>query len=198
VSLSDRINALEPRERTLLLGFGAVVAAMVLFLGPIVLHAQVSEARDENQAIRDFLERLDENRAKVEQKRAEREALLSRYAQKLPVLATLVEDAAKQHGVELAESQNRPEVPHGKRYVERSVSARMRKVGMLGLARMLEKLAKSPHPITISRLSIKPRGGEPDSYDVELVVSGYERKNDPAPKPEAPTDEAPTEEGEAP
>lgn len=182
MSFSDRLSTLEPRERTLLLGFAVVLAAGIALLGPILLLQRASEARDENQAIRDFLERLDENRGKLEQRRAERDALLARYAQKLPVLATIVEDAAKQNGVELAESQNRPEVPIGKRYVERSVSVRIRKVGLLGLARTMEKVAKSPHPVTISRLNIKPRGGEPDSYDVELVVSGYERKNEAPPK----------------
>lgn len=197
MSLSDRLSTLEPRERSLLLGFAVVLAVGIVLLGPILLLQRASEARDENQAIRDFLERLDENRGKLEQRRAERDALLARYAQKLPVLATIVEDAAKQNGVELAESQNRPDVPIGKRYVERAVSVRIRKVGLLGLSRTLEKVAKSPHPVSISRLNIKPRGGEPDSYDVELVVSGYERKNDPAPKAAAPdTEESATEESE--
>lgn len=197
MSLSDRLSTLEPRERTLLLGFAAVLAAGIVLLGPFLLLQRASEARDENQAIRDFLERLDENRGKLEQRRAERDALLARYAQKLPVLATIVEDAAKQNGVELAESQNRPDVPIGKRYVERSVSVRIRKVGLLGLARTMEKVAKSSHPVAISRLNIKPRGGEPDSYDVELVVSGYERKNDPTPKAAAAAaEDSATEESE--
>jgi general secretion pathway protein M len=55
---------------------------------------------------------------------------------------------------------------------------KMHKVGMLALAKMLEKVEQSGFPISISKLNLKPRAGEPDSYEVELGLSAFERKAD--------------------
>ena len=69
-------------------------------------------------------------------------------------------------------------VPDGKRYEERSTKIVLRKVGMLSLVTFMEKLETSGHPVTISRLNIRKRGTEPDSYDVEMIVSAFDRKPD--------------------
>jgi len=52
-----------------------------------------------------------------------------------------------------------------------------------GDARFLEALEKSEHPISVTRLNIRKRAGENDSYGpVEIGVSAYDR-NVPAPTP---------------
>jgi general secretion pathway protein M len=57
---------------------------------------------------------------------------------------------------------------------------RLRKTTMLQLTKMLEQLEQMHMPISISRLNIRRRGGEKDSYDVELGVSAFDR-SEPAP-----------------
>ncbi len=47
---------------------------------------------------------------------------------------------------------------------------------MLNLVKFMEKIEQSPHPVLISRLNIRKRGTEVDSYDVEMIVSAYDRK----------------------
>jgi general secretion pathway protein M len=47
---------------------------------------------------------------------------------------------------------------------------------MLKLARFLERIEQSGHPVSITQLTIRKRGIEPDSYDVDMVVSAFERK----------------------
>ena len=42
--------------------------------------------------------------------------------------------------------------------------------------------------MTVSRLNVRKRSGEPDSYDVELGISTYERKADTSKKDAAPAD----------
>jgi general secretion pathway protein M len=60
---------------------------------------------------------------------------------------------------------------------------RMRKVGMLPLAKMLEQLEQQHMPISISRFNIRKRGGERDSYDVELGLSAFDRSEAPKESP---------------
>jgi hypothetical protein len=52
----------------------------------------------------------------------------------------------------------------------------LRRVGMLSLAKFLERIEKSSYPIVLSRLNIRKRGTEDDSFDVELIVSAFDRK----------------------
>jgi general secretion pathway protein M len=74
----------------------------------------------------------------------------------------------------------------------------MHKVGLLGLLRMFEKIEQSGYPVAITRLNLKPRAGEPDSYEVELGVSAYDRKPDVKDAKTSPASSATPDEQEAP
>jgi general secretion pathway protein M len=185
-TLVERFEKLEPRERTLLMGLGGtLVLGVVLFL-PLYFWRSVSQARDDNQEIRDYLEKVAESREKIAARKAAQDVLAARYAKKMPALASFVEDAAKANGIEISESSAKPDVPHGKKYVEHVLSVRLKQVGLMGLAKTLEKIEKSGFPVALTRLKITPRAGEPDSYDIEMNVSAFERKGEPKKdKPEA-------------
>jgi hypothetical protein len=57
---------------------------------------------------------------------------------------------------------------------------------MLKLVRFLEKIEHSGHPVKVSQIDIRKRT-EPDSYDVDMIVSAFDRKA-PEPKPGAKAD----------
>ncbi|MGK3968112.1 hypothetical protein WMF38_28595 [Sorangium sp. So ce118] len=186
MTLRERLDKLEPRERrllTILLGF---LAVCVLLVVPIGLASVASSKRTENQEVRDLLQSIYEASGKVSERKAQKDALVARYARPAPPLAGYIEDAAKQQGLAAAESQDRPDVPHGKKYTERVTVVKMHRIGMLGLAKMLERVESSGHPVAVTRLNIKPRAGEPDSYEVELGLSAFDRKGDPQPASPAP------------
>ena len=42
----------------------------------------------------------------------------------------------------------------------------------------MERIEQSGHPVSISQLNIRKRGMEPDAFDVDMVVSAFERKPD--------------------
>ncbi|AGP42281.1 hypothetical protein BE04_17280 [Sorangium cellulosum] len=187
MTLRERLDKLEPRERrllTLLVGF---LGVLVFLAVPIGLASIASGRRAENQEVRDLLQQIDEASGKVSERKAQKDALLARYARPAPALAGFIEDAAKQQGLTAAESQDRPDVPHGKKYTERVTVVKMHRIGMLGLAKMLERIETSGHPVAVTKLNIKPRAGEPDSYEVELGVSAFDRKGDPQPASPAPS-----------
>ncbi|MGK3997979.1 type II secretion system protein GspM [Sorangium sp. So ce1024] len=186
MTLRERLDKLEPRERRLLTVLVGFLAVCLLLLVPIGLASVASSKRTENQEVRDLLQSIYEAADKVSERKAQRDALLARYARPAPPLAGFIEDAAKQQGLTAAESQDRPDVPHGKKYTERITVVKMHRIGMLGLAKMLERIESSGHPVAVTRLNIKPRAGEPDSYEVELGVSAFDRKGDPPPASAAP------------
>ncbi len=178
MSFGDRWAKLEPRERSLLTMLVGLFAAIVVVGVPLALWTTVSSMRDGNQEVQDTVDSILESREKLEKLRAEKDAQASRYARTAPAMAQFLEDAARTNQVELAETTTKPDIPHGKKYVERITVSKMRKTGLRGLSKTLERIARSGYPVSITRLGIKPRVGEPDSYDVELSVSAYEKKSE--------------------
>src|SRR6185436_17626929 len=86
----------------------------------------------------------------------------------------------------IPESQDKPPVPHGKSHEERSTKIVLRKVGLLNLSRFMEKVVNAGHPITVSRLDVRKRSAELDSYDVEMEVSAWDKKTEGAKEPAGP------------
>jgi len=174
--LSERLARLEPRERRLL-GIGAGVLGFMAFLAiPIGIAATVHGQANENDALREAINNIDDSRSKVEKAQATRDAVTARYALPAPPLAAFLAKIASEAQVDIPESQDRQALPHGKRYTERSTKITLRKVGMLKLIHLMEGIEKSGHPVTLSSLNIRKRGSEPDSFDVDMVVSAFDRK----------------------
>lgn len=176
VSLQDRFNQLEARERKLLLLLGIVFGAMLLLMVPMGLSFMLTSERDENRALQEAIASIRENRTTLERRAAERERIEARYASKAPGLPAFVAQTANQAGLETPETQDRAVVPHGKRFEERSTQVRLRQVGMLKLATFMEKIENSGYAVTISRLNIRSRANRPDEYDAEMIISAFDQK----------------------
>jgi len=178
VTLRERFDKLEPRERRLLAILGGILGAFLVLLGPLALWSHVRGTRAETQDVRDLIDQIYEARAAITERKAKRDAIVARYARPAPPLASFIEEAAKENGATAADTQDLPEVPHGKRYSERTTKVKIHKIHMLALAKTLEKIEQSGYPVAVTRLNIKPRSGDPDSYEVELAVSAFDRKAD--------------------
>lgn len=176
MALGDRIQQLEPRERQLLGILLTVFAALVLLALPAGVAALLGARRAHNEALRESVSAIQASRAAIATRDRERKEVAQRYASVTPPLASFLEKLASQSHLEIPESQDRAVVPHGKRFEERSTKIVLRKVGMLNLVKFMEKIAQSGHPVSVSRLNIRKRATEPDSYDVEMIVSAFDRK----------------------
>ncbi|MDF3065892.1 MAG: hypothetical protein K0R38_1493 [Polyangiaceae bacterium] len=185
MSLSERISRLEPRERRLLGILGGVFGAMAFLAIPIGIAATVHSQASDNESLHEAINSIEEARMSVAKAQASRDAVTARYASPAPPLASFLSRVAGEVQVEIPESQDRQPVPHGKRYSERSTKIVLRKVGMLKLIHLMEKIETSGHPVLMSSLNIRKRAVEPDSFDVDMVVSAYDRKA-PEPKKAAP------------
>ncbi len=170
------LNAREQRLAQIL----AVVAAALLLLGlPIGLESYVASRRDGNTALRDALDNVQASRAQMRASQSKRDALASRYNRKAPELAGYLEQMARKQKLEVTDSVDRPPLPIGKRFMERSTTIHLKKSGLLALSKFMESLEQSGTPVAISRLNLRRRMGEQDSYDVELGVSAYDRNEKP-------------------
>lgn len=178
MSVRGRLDKLDARERRLLSILLGIAGVLVVLAGPIALISALSKKRADNQEVRELIAAINGSSSQIAERKSQKEALLMRYAKPAPPLASFIDESAKTNGISAAESQDRPEVPHGKRYAERVAVVKMHKVGMLALAKTLEKIEQSGYPVAVSRLNIRPRSGEPDSYEVELGVSAYDRKGE--------------------
>ena len=175
MSIAERIDRLDARERQLLGVLFAVFVGIVVLMVPLGVTALVSSRSSENEELKQAVASIQENRELVRKHNEEREIVLARYAQAAPPLAGFLDKLAKDSGLEIPESQDRAPVPHGKKFEERSTKIMLRKVGMLNLVKFMERIEQSGHPVMISRLNIRKRGTEQDAYDVEMIVSAYVR-----------------------
>jgi general secretion pathway protein M len=178
--MAGPVLQMNTRERRLLsvLAFGGAVVAIIAI--PFGLEAFVRSAGSDVDDLRQALSDVQDARGDVHDRQAKREAIVARYAKKPPELAGYLEQSARAVKLEVADSTPMPDIPHGKRYVEHGTNVRLKKTGMLALARFLESIEKSGYPVAVTRLSVRRRSGEPDSYDVDVGVASYDRTAAPA------------------
>ena len=177
--LFDRLG-LNPRERRLATFAAGLLAFMLLLVAPVGVQWLVHTKENDNDELRKALDAVQAARAQVRERNERKDSIQRRYAKRAPALAGFLEQNGRTYRLEVTESADRPEVPHGKRYVERNTVVHLKKAGMLAIAKFLESVEKSGMPVAVTRLNIRKRTGEPDSYDVEVGVSAYDR-NEPAP-----------------
>jgi hypothetical protein len=171
-----QINA---RERKLL-GVIAFAAALLALLAiPVGLDLFIRSEQADNDDLRSALSDVQEARGRVRDRKAKADAIAQRYAQKPPALAGYLEQTARQEKLEVTESTPLPDVPHGKRYTEHGTDIHLKKTGMLPAVRFLEAIEQSGYPLAVTRLNLRKRSGENDSFDFEVGVSSYERSDAP-------------------
>jgi general secretion pathway protein M len=206
MSIRERLERLDDRERRLL-GVALAVALLgVVLLPPAALFAVLHSRRADVEDVREAISEIGDNATVIERGKAERSAITERYARVAPQLQAFLAKLASEAGVEIPESQDRQAVPRGKRFEERSTKVTLRKVGMLKLVKFLERIEQSGYPVKITQINVRKRGSEPDSYDVDLVVSAFDRKAEPktasadagAPVASAAAENTDDDEGEAP
>jgi general secretion pathway protein M len=176
---------LNPREQRIATIAVLVLGVMVFLAVPVGLQTLVSSRRSDNEDLRTALNAVNGARSQIRERQERKSSIAQRYGKKAPQLAGFLEQNASAQKLQVTDSVDRPDVPHGKRYVERNTVIHLKKSGMAGIAKFIEAIEKSGYPVAVSRLNIRKRAGEPDSYDVEIGVSAYDRtETTPAPAAE--------------
>ena len=177
MGVQERLGRLEPRERRLLGVLVMVTLAFIVIGFPAALMAMASSKQGENEELRDAIaaiERAEKSLMRVEEQRLQ---VQSRYKLKAPTLASWLDRLARAQELDIPESQDRAVVTRGKQFEERSTQIMFRRAGLGKLARFMESVEQAHYPVQISKLNIRKRGTTPDSFDVEMVVSAFDRKD---------------------
>jgi len=175
MTLQDRFESLEPRERRLVFILLAMFAVMLFLTLPVGVSALLSDENETRTKLIEAIERIETDGEVIRERQAAREALLERYGSPAPALAGFLAKAASASALTIPETKDQSPIAHGKRYEERSTSISLRKVGLLSLVKLMERVAGGTEPISITKLNVRKRGTEPDSYDVQMTVSAYHR-----------------------
>ncbi len=178
MSFIDRWN-LSAREQRLVRVL-VIVAILTTFIGaPLGVESIVAAKRSENAEMRQTIADVQASRAQIREKQAKKDAIAARYQQKTPELGPLLEQNARKQKLDVTDNTDRPAIPIGKRYTERQTVIHLKKGGLLAISKFLEALEQSQLPLAVTRLNLRRRMGEPDTYDVEVGVSAYDRAEAP-------------------
>ena len=119
MSIRERLDRLDDRERRLL-GVALAVALLgMVLLPPAALFAVLHSRRSDVEAVREAMAAIADSSTVIERGKAEKGAIAERYARTAPQLQAFLAGLASQAGVEIPESQDRQAVPRG---ADRSVS----------------------------------------------------------------------------
>ena len=177
---------LNPREQRVASIAVFVLAGILLLAIPAGLSSLVSSRRTENEELKDALAQVNGARAKIRERQERKSSIATRYQKKAPQLGGFLEQNASAAKLHVSDSVDRPDVNHGKQYVERHTVIHLKNAGMGPIARFLEAIEKSEYPVAVTRLNIRKRAGEADSYGpVEIGVSAFDR-NAPVTAPSSP------------
>lgn len=176
-------NRMSARERRLISALVGVFAlcgiALVAYLMVDAVQTMAQENQDMRSAISDIAKHSDEYR----EAKAKADALQKRIGNDPPQLAADLEAAAKEAGIQIPETADRPDAPAGKRYVEHSLDVKLRKVDLKSLAVFLSKVETGKSLILVTRLQIRRSfGGDGGDVDVDLTATTYERLKDSSKK----------------
>lgn len=179
------LEKLTPREQKLAMALMGVLAVLLLLALPVGLETMIASRRSDNNDMRDSIAKIQDARSQIRDRQAKRDAVALRYANKTPPLAGYIEQQARGQKLEVTDSVDRPDLPIGKAYTERQTVVHLKKANMLAISHLLEGFERSGNPVTVSRLNIRKRSAEPDSWDVELGVSAFDHQEQKAPAPKA-------------
>jgi general secretion pathway protein M len=185
-NFSAMVDRMSARERRLLAVLGAVLGGIFLFALPIALEVMVFTREADAQELGNALSSVQDGRARVLEHQYARDLVAKRYARRAPNLSGFIEEQATKFQLQVADSQDRPDQPHGKKYSERQTTVHFKRVGMGPVLRFLEAVEKSGFPIIVSHLNLRKRGGEVDSFDVEVVLSAFDKVEKAVEKKAAP------------
>lgn len=167
---------LQPREQRMATAAVFVLAAVVLLAIPVGLSMLVSSRTAANEELKEALTAVNQARGKIKERQEKKSSIANRYAKRTPQLGGFIETTAATAKVAIADSVDRPDVPHGKQYNERVTVVHLKNSGLGPIVKFLELLEQSNYPVAVTRLNIRKRSGDADSYGpIELGVSAYDR-----------------------
>ena len=181
-ALRDRWERLSQRERTMVGALGVTFVIMVTLIVGFLITDGLSTMEEHNADMRQALRDLDTQRDKYIQMRAKTAQMETRLGSQPVQLQGYVESAAKEAGVEISDSTDRPAAAAGKKFIERTVDLHLKPMTIDQLTRFMKAIETGRSLVVVKELSVRTRDDKHEQLDIDMTVSTYERateKNTP-------------------
>jgi type II secretory pathway component PulM len=165
---------LNDRERRMLSVLGAVLAALLLLMPPLLLILDNADLEAQNDELRSTLDQLDQQRSRLARLAQERRNAEQRFLNKTPPLGSFLESEAKKQGLTLQEVTDQPEKTVG-RYLRRSVTVALPQVALTPLIQLLSSIVESGHPVAIDQIQIDHYQSG-DQFNVKLGILTFDKQ----------------------
>jgi hypothetical protein len=177
--LRARWEGLSDRERLMVGGLLAVAVTILLLSTGLVARRRLVELRDDNADVRRVLKELEQNKENYQRLKAKSAQVESRLGHGGMQLEGLLEAAANASNVEISETNERPATPvANKKYIERSVEIRVRKVTLEKLAHFLRRIETGAALVVVTSLTARARDDKHEDLEVEMTVTTWEKAPD--------------------
>jgi hypothetical protein len=176
-ALRDKWERLSQRERTLVGAAGITFVVLLTLVGGFFITDGLSTFEERNADMRQALKDLDTQRESYLKLKAKSSQLENRIPRTPLQLQGFLEQAAKDAGVDIPESNER-QAPAGKRWIERAVDLHLRQVTLDSLARFCKAIETGPNLVVVTALTVRTRDDKHEQLEVDMTVSTYERATD--------------------
>jgi hypothetical protein len=172
------------RERRLFSILGGAVVGCAFLVASYLVWDSLEAKRQENEDMRVALADIAKYSEEYKEGKQRAAVQQSRIGSEPPQLSADLEAAAKEAGIQIPETSDRPESSAGKNYKEISLDVKLRKVDLKSLSTFLQKVETGKNLILITRLQIRRAfGGDGTGLDVDLTATTYEHLKEGGKKP---------------
>lgn len=174
--LTDALEQMAPRDRSLVLLLSAAVILFVSYFGSTYISRRVRQAEEENRDLIKKLEQIAQLEAQFNQAR-QKVLQLENQIEKNPVsLVPFLDQLSQKHKVTI--DSMTPITAEGDqkeaRLRERAVRISMSAVPLASLAQFFDGIENSGKIVKVRQMTIKPNFTDPTKPDVDAVVASYE------------------------
>lgn len=167
---------LTQREQFLVLSAAAGVVLLVLIILGLWVGVAISNAESRVKIKNDQLAQVLQLQGDYRAKKAEREVRLRELSRADVRLVSLIEDTARQAGVEIGQLKPEEGAPSPDGVIESSVSLRASNLSIDRLQDFLNRIERSAGIVVVKRLKME-KPYRKDSIDVDLTVVTFKAKS---------------------
>jgi F0F1-type ATP synthase membrane subunit b/b' len=175
-ALRDKWERLSQRERTMVGAMGVTFVVMVTLIVGFVITDGLASMDERNAQMRQALRDLDTQRDSYLKMKAKAAQMETRLGTQPVQMQAYLETAAKEAGLQIRESNVRPTVSVGKKFVERTVEIDLPPVTLEQLTTFMRAIETGKSLVVVTELNSRTRDDKHQLLDVKLAVTTYEHE----------------------
>ncbi len=166
---------LTQREQVIVLGGAGAFVLLVLFSVGMMVSSAIERAEHRVKVKTDQLTQVIQLQGEYRAREAQRQARMKELSRANLRLVSLIEDTARQAGVEIGQLRPDDSEPNPEGIVESTVDLRATNLSADRLQEFLSKLEKAPGVVILRRLKVQ-RPYRKDTVDLDMTVATYRMK----------------------